>query len=153
AHYETKYKPIYDKLSSQVNKLAEPLQLKPQKRAQTKRNDKNNPAEEDPVSKLKVMEYVKAFGWEALGRELSINVKRHREFPNLIHICADKLDSPQENEVVCECAHGIILEVIPNEDVQGSTSQGSAGDWNDLKKLPDPKNCAAKVVAFGYKKF
>jgi hypothetical protein len=70
---------------------------------------------------------VRAFGLEALTRELSIVVTEHRDHRNLFHLCADKLDSPQDDSVVRECAYGLVLELLSAGAGDGGSD--SAEEW------------------------
>ena len=74
---------------------------------------------------MKTLDYVRAFGLEALTRELSVVVTEHRDHRNLFHLCADKLDSPQDDPVVRECAYGLVLERLS----AGSGDGDSGEEW------------------------
>lgn len=58
---------------------------------------------------LKIVEYIKQNGLDALSENLGIKVKRHKDFNNLVLLKYDQLNSPNAHPVVVEC-RGIILD-------------------------------------------
>ena len=59
-------------------------------------------------AKLEVQGILRKEGLEGLSR-LSVEVKRHREHPNLVHLSYHQFESPMELEAVREC-RGLILD-------------------------------------------
>lgn len=62
---------------------------------------------------LKVQEFLNQYSLDALVEKYSIHVKRHIDYPNLVQLKYDQLNSPMSKDVVQEC-RGVILDENDN---------------------------------------
>lgn len=62
---------------------------------------------------LETIEYINKFGLDSLNEKLSINIKRHKTFNNLVLLKYSQINSPTSHPVVREC-RGLILDESDN---------------------------------------
>ena len=96
--YENLYRPIYTEKMQLLGHLLKPIE----------------PVYKDKrVKELKVVQFIKEFSLKALTTELSIFVKHHSLFPEIVMLTYDGVNSPLESPIVQEC-NRLILDISQN---------------------------------------
>ena len=83
---------------------------------------------------LQLLRYLRGDDIDSLARNLSIAIKQHPKYPNVVQLTADAVCSPLESKLVQECAYGIILEdrgreEEPGEKEGGTETQSKDKEW------------------------
>eukprot|EP01129_Flabellula_baltica_P005859 TRINITY_DN2147_c0_g1_i3.p1 TRINITY_DN2147_c0_g1~~TRINITY_DN2147_c0_g1_i3.p1 ORF type:complete len:273 (+),score=48.79 TRINITY_DN2147_c0_g1_i3:306-1124(+) len=79
-YYEKKYRPIYKDLLHKVKHI---VIKKPFER----------------VHDFQFLDYIDNYGIESLMRDFSIDIRKHRDFPSLLHLRFDPLNSPMDEVI------------------------------------------------------